>query len=159
MRLVIACDPNGGIGYQNKLPWDKIKGDLPRFKKLTENRVVIMGRNTWDSLPVKPLRNRTNYIVTSDPFSIPLKVGLSHEAIYGIADINILKHFNENACVIGGAKLIDSLWPLITTVHLTRTFTAYTCDTFIDLTKLTKEFSLNYEEVNEDHTYEIWAKR
>ena len=72
MRLVIACDPNGGIGYKNKLPWTKIEGDLPRFKKLTENRVVFMGRNTWESLPVKPLPNRQNFIITSDPYSIPV---------------------------------------------------------------------------------------
>ncbi len=53
MKLIIACDPNGGIGYENRLPWSNIQGDLPRFKRLTEGQTVIMGRNTWDSLPKK----------------------------------------------------------------------------------------------------------
>ena len=38
MKLIIACDPKGGIGYKDKLPWNRIQGDLPRFKKLTENK-------------------------------------------------------------------------------------------------------------------------
>lgn len=44
MKLIIACDPKGGIGYQNKLPWDKLQGDLPRFKELTTGKIVLMGR-------------------------------------------------------------------------------------------------------------------
>lgn len=159
MRLILACDPNGGIGYQNKLPWDKIQGDLPRFKKLTENRIVVMGRNTWESLPVKPLPNRTNYVVTSEPYSIPMKIGLSRDGIYGISDIRILSHFTSNACIIGGSKLIKSAWTYITEVHLTRTFVEYTCDTFIDLKRLSEDFSLQYEEVNSDHSYEIWKRK
>jgi dihydrofolate reductase len=55
MKLIVACDPKGGIGYNNKLPWSKIEGDLPRFKELTTGKVILMGRNTWDSLPKKPL--------------------------------------------------------------------------------------------------------
>lgn len=157
MRLVIACDTNGGIGYKNKLPWTKIQGDLPRFKHLTENRIVVMGRNTWESLPKKPLPNRINYVFTRDPYGIPYKIG--NNIIYGFSNINVLNHFSPNACIIGGAKLIELAWPFITSVHLTRTFAAYTCDAFIDLLKLTKEFSLDYDEVNEDHTYEIWKKR
>lgn len=157
MKLIIACDPNGGIGYNNKLPWSKIQGDLPRFKQLTQHKIVVMGKNTWDSLPKKPLPNRTNYVFTRDPYSIPYKIG--HDIIHGFSDINILKHFSTDACLIGGARLVELAWPFITSVHLTRTFAAYTCDTFIDLLKLTKDFSLDYEEVNEDHTYEIWKKR
>jgi dihydrofolate reductase len=154
MKLIVASDPDGGIGYNNKLPWSRIQGDLPRFKKLTSGKIVVMGRNTWDSLPVKPLPNRTNYVVTSNPHSLPHIPGL-----YGITDLNTLAHFNDAACIIGGARLINSVWHLITSVNLSRTFTKYTCDTFIDLLQLPKEFSLTYDEVNTDHTYEIWNRK
>ena len=65
MKLIVACDPKGGIGYNNKLPWSNIQGDLPRFKNLTQGQIIVMGRNTWDSLPKKPLPNRFNVVVTS----------------------------------------------------------------------------------------------
>jgi len=157
MKLIVACDPDGGIGYQNKLPWSKIEGDLPRFKELTLDKVVVMGRNTWESLPKKPLPMRTNFVITSDPFSLPYQV--NHEKVFAISDINTLKKFNENACIIGGAKVIESAWSLITTVHLTKTFATYTCDTFIDLLKLQNEFILESSTQYTDHTYEIWKRK
>ena len=52
MKLIIACDPKGGIGYNGKLPWTNLQGDLPRFKALTSNQVVLMGRKTWESLQI-----------------------------------------------------------------------------------------------------------
>lgn len=64
---------NRGIGYKNGLPW-KIKEDMDWFKKITtqtypeypDGNSVIMGRNTWDSLPekFKPLPDRYNYVLT-----------------------------------------------------------------------------------------------
>ena len=62
MNLILACDPNGGIGYKNALPWKNINGDLARFKKLTTNQIVVMGRLTYESLPIKPLPNRLNSV-------------------------------------------------------------------------------------------------
>ena len=64
MRLILACDLKGGIGYQNKLPWH-IPLDLSRFKSLTKNGVVVMGRKTWESLPKKPLPNRVNVVISN----------------------------------------------------------------------------------------------
>ena len=146
MKLIVACDPTGGIGYKNKLPWNKIQGDLIRFKQLTTNSTVVMGRNTWESLPKKPLPNRKNIVVTSS-------------TINDVETINDIDDINTDAWIIGGAKLIESLWNKISVIHLTITFAKYDCDTFIDLVKLNKEFSLSYNEVNSDHTYEIWNKK
>jgi dihydrofolate reductase len=151
MRAIIACTPSGGIGYKNKLPWDKIQGDLPRFKNLTKDQVVVMGRNTWDSLPKKPLIGRLNFIVTSQSLMLP----------FGAIQVPNLNHFSEfkNAWLIGGAQLINSSWHLIDEVHLTVTFAEYTCDTFIDLIKLSKEFTCNQLDDFPDHTYQIWKRR
>ena len=147
MKLIIACDPNGGIGYQNRLPWTNIRGDLPRFKQLTEGQVVIMGRNTWDSLPKKPLPGRVNLVVTSRPFK--------HEGVYCFEKIT---DSNDWYWIIGGAKLISSCWPYINEIHLTKTFAQYTCDCFINLVKLEHDFNMSYEEIHEDHSYQIWKK-
>ena len=150
MKLIVACDPKGGIGYQNKLPWDKIQGDLPRFKKLTLGKVVVMGRNTWESLPVKPLSNRLNFVLSSTPLTLP-------NGAFNISDINQLNGFG--AWIIGGAKLIQSVWDKVSEIYLTRTLAEYTCDTFIDIVKLQYDFEMVSEETYPDHVYQIWKRR
>ena len=63
LAIIAAIDSNNGIGKDNKL-LVHIKEDLQRFKQLTENNIIIMGYNTWESLPNKPLPNRINYVLT-----------------------------------------------------------------------------------------------
>lgn len=151
MKLILACDPSGGIGYQNRLPWDKIQGDLPRFKQLTQNQVIVMGRRTWESLPTRPLNGRLNIIVTRLNLSLPA-------GAIAINSLNNLGSFT-NAWVIGGASLVQSNWELFDTIHLTRTFTEYACDKFIDLVQLENDFDLESIENNEDHSYEVWKRK
>ena len=149
MKLIIACDPNGGIGYGGNLPWSNIQGDLPRFKELTIGHPVIMGRNTWESLPTKPLPNRLNVVVTSKNIS----------SVYTMTDIS-LNFYNEypDAWIIGGAQLINSNWWAIDEVHLTKTFSEYTCDTYINLLEFEQSFKLVSNKTHDDHVYQIWKK-
>ena len=146
MKLIVACDPKGGIGYNNKLPWSKIEGDLPRFKELTQGQNIVMGRNTWESLPKKPLPNRTNYV-------------LSSKAVGQAVTVSAIDLIPDDSWIIGGAKVIETCWSLIDEIHLSRTFTEYTCDTFIDLVKLEKEFVCWFKEQHTDHSYEIWKRK
>ena len=147
MKLIIACDPKGGIGYNGKLPWSKIEGDLPRFKELTTGKIVLMGRNTYDGLPKKPLPNRTNWVKTTHPI----------DGVTNPADDAIVKE--REVWLIGGAKMISSYWEYIDEIHLSRIFTEYTCDTFIDLVKLENEFMCWFKDTLTDHTYEIWKRK
>ena len=64
IHLIWAQDQNGGIGIDGKLPWH-ISDDLKNFKKLTLGFTVLMGRNTWESLPVQPLPERRNIVLSS----------------------------------------------------------------------------------------------
>ena len=172
MKAILACDPKGGIGYQNKLPWNKLDGDLARFKELTTDSIVIMGRNTWDSLPRTPLPNRTNVVATSSTLMVAIENSFGNYSAtreeylfaarfpntFSVTDPSVFKD-DDNAWIIGGAKLINSMWSLIDTVHLSRTYLDYHCDAFIDLTRLEKEFELISTESNTDHTYEIWKRK
>ena len=72
MNIICATDINLGIGYKNELPWH-IKEDLQYFNKLTtkkgengEKPIVVMGHNTWLSLPEKhrPLKDRENIVIS-----------------------------------------------------------------------------------------------
>lgn len=78
INLIVAKDETNGIGFEKVLPWG-IKGDLAHFRRITtevpENdiihnmNVVIMGRRTWEGIPAqyRPLKNRINLILTSNP--------------------------------------------------------------------------------------------
>ena len=67
-ELIVALNNDGIIGINNRIPWH-IPEDLIRFKKMTENNIVVMGRKTFDSLPSanRPLKNRINIVLTSTP--------------------------------------------------------------------------------------------
>lgn len=148
MKLILACTPNGGIGYQNKLPWTNIQGDLHRFKSLTYGHTIIMGRNTWDSLPKKPLPNRINVVVTSRPFEQE-----------GVKCISSIDDHSDFYWLIGGAKLIQDSWQFINEVHLTKVYAEYTCDTFVDLSYLTDNFEKIRSTEYTDHEYQIWKRK
>ncbi|HUW47689.1 MAG TPA: dihydrofolate reductase [Patescibacteria group bacterium] len=68
LSLIVAkCDQTNAIGKDGTLPWD-LPSDLKNFKRITEGGSVIMGRKTYESIPKKfrPLRNRTNIVLTSN---------------------------------------------------------------------------------------------
>lgn len=64
ITLIAACDRNGAIGKNNEIPWHAPE-DLAFFKQETLGGAIIMGRNTWNSLPFKPLKNRLNLVISS----------------------------------------------------------------------------------------------
>ena len=68
VNLIWAQAKNGIIGNHGAMPWH-IPEDLANFRQITQNKPVIMGRKTWDSLPVKfkPLPYRRNIILTRSP--------------------------------------------------------------------------------------------
>lgn len=65
IALVVARGSNGVIGKDGGLPW-RIRSDLQRFKAVTIGKPCIMGRKTWESLPLRPLPGRLNLVLTKD---------------------------------------------------------------------------------------------
>ena len=65
ISAIVAVDENWGIGYNGDL-LAHIPNDLKYFKELTTGNTVVMGRKTWDSLPIKPLPNRGNFIISRE---------------------------------------------------------------------------------------------
>ena len=61
--ILVAVSPEGIIGKNNTIPWH-YSADLKRFKRLTVGNTIIMGRKTWESLPIKPLPERRNIVIS-----------------------------------------------------------------------------------------------
>jgi dihydrofolate reductase len=101
ITLIAAIAPNGIIGNNNDLPW-KISKELSWFAQTTKNNVVIMGKNTWLSLPKRPLKDRLNIVLSNKTLECC-------QALY-VSDINyairIAKICRPNAeiFVIGGSS-------------------------------------------------------
>lgn len=68
--ILVAYDKNLGIGAKNDLLWQRdLPADLRRFKELTTNNAIIMGRKTYESIG-RPLPNRQNIVISRSPDTI-----------------------------------------------------------------------------------------
>ena len=116
ISAIVAVDNNWGIGYNGEL-LEKIPEDMKYFKELTTNNVVVMGRKTWDSLPKKPLPDRTNIII-SNKGNLLLENGAIRlsldDLLLGITD------FEDDVFVIGGGQIYKELLPYCEKVYLTK---------------------------------------
>ena len=70
--LIVAVGENNEIGKNNQLLWH-IPEDLKNFKKITMEKTVIMGKNTYKSIG-KPLPNRKNIVLSRNPLEIEEKI-------------------------------------------------------------------------------------
>jgi dihydrofolate reductase len=118
--LVAAVAENGVIGRKGGLPW-RLKSDLQHFRTLTTGKPVVMGRKTWDSIG-KPLRGRTNIVVTRDPaFTAPgAVVTASVDAALAIARGDALRRQADAIAVIGGGDVYAQLMSVATRLEITR---------------------------------------
>jgi dihydrofolate reductase len=118
--LVVARARNGVIGRDGDLPW-RLRSDLQRFKAITVGKPCIMGRRTWESLPLKPLPGRLNIILSRDE-SFAARGALVcttlDEAIE-IARETAEEDGVGEICVIGGAGLFEKALPRARRLYLT----------------------------------------
>ncbi len=121
INIIAAFDPYCVIGVNGKLPFD-IPEDLKRFQSLTMGHVVIMGRASWESLPVKPLPKRANIVVTSRFESVKSESGpvMLDDSISGAIQSAESLFGYEEAFVIGGSRPFREAMPLADTMYLTR---------------------------------------
>ena len=120
ISAIVAVDENWGIGSNNEL-LESIPEDLRRFKKLTDENTVVMGRKTWDSLPVKPLPNRFNIVVSRqeqqyEPNSFTWVTTLE-KCIQTMLNDDIDEYF-----IIGGGQIYKELLPFCDRVYVTKIF-------------------------------------
>lgn len=121
---ILAADEKGGIGKDNKLPWPRNDGDMAFFYRMTKGHPVVMGRNTWDSLPeaVRPLKLRDNYVLTSQE----TPTGAYKAPNEGIARLG------EVVFVIGGVGALERYKEEIDAYAITSIKGEYDCDVYFN---------------------------
>jgi len=113
ISIITLVDENNAIGYKNdQLIY--IKEDLKRFKLLTLNKVIVMGRKTFEALPNGALPNRINIILTTQKdYSINCT---NCQVLHSIKEV--LKNYNDFV-VIGGANIYKQFLPYTEVIYLT----------------------------------------
>lgn len=164
LTLIVAATAKNGIGKNGGLPWPMLKKDMAYFarvtkrvplarnisappsdapKAATQRNVVIMGRKTWDSIPVKfrPLQNRTHIVISSQGRSrlepIPDDVIVASDISSGLRSLEDMVKDGKappigRAFVIGGSSIYKAALELrqANRILLTRISKEYECDTF-----------------------------
>ena len=119
ISAIVAVDDNWGIGFNGEL-LEHIPDDLKRFKELTTNHIVIMGRKTWDSLPNKPLPNRLNFVITRSPRRFGEMTAFIHMNEL-ISRMNTVED-DEEWFIIGGGTIYEELLPFCNRVYITKIY-------------------------------------
>jgi len=155
LDAIYAIDNNNGLSKNGNIPWNS-KTDMSFFKLKTINNIVIMGKNTFFSLPQvnRPLKNRLNIVITNDQTLI----NSFHRDIIFTNNLDIYKNINKNRkkilqdypylkedfkiYIIGGKQIYLHYLPYCNIIYRTQIKNNYNCD-------LIMNYDLsNYKETN-----------
>lgn len=159
--IIVAIDEQNGIGKDNQIPW-YLPDDLKNFARITtktekagKQNAVIMGRNTWESLPekYKPLPNRINVVLSSNPdLDFPEGV-LQFDSIDSALTALSTSKKIEQIFIIGGARVYQEaiLHDNLERIYLTKIEEDFECDTLFP-DEIPEEFEV--ESVSGPHDYD-----
>mgnify|MGYP001300636832 CR=1 FL=1 len=129
IEMIVAVAENGVIGHDGKMPW-RLSTDLKRFKKITMGLPIIMGRNTWESLP-GVLPGRLNIIITRSQLDLPEG---AHFVNSPEAALEASKETgSKRVMIIGGGKIYRAFESQADILHLTKVHAAPEGDTYFRL--------------------------
>jgi dihydrofolate reductase len=128
MKIIVAVDLNWGIGYRGEL-LQRIPEDMKFFKQMTLGKVVIMGRETFESLPGKePLKDRINIVLSKNEAFTNEKVILYRSVDELFQEIK--KYNLDDVYVIGGESVYSQLLPFCTEAYVTKIENRYKADKY-----------------------------
>ena len=146
MNFIVAVSENYGIGKDGKMLFD-LKQDLKYFQEKTINKVVVMGKKTYLSIPNAPLKNRTNIVLTTDKTFAPFGVIVvnSYEELF-----KTIENYNtDDVFLIGGAMLYNKLIDRCYKGYITKIHKIVDADTFIE----NVEKKSNWKEIKTSETF------
>lgn len=181
LKMIAASSINKALGYRNKLPWN-LKGDMNVFRKKTVgngNNAVVMGMNTWRSLPTFHLPQRDNYVLSRNHVGRDLErmrypkslINHPYDHVEICEDkhkmLELLENRNyDDVWIIGGAQIYEDFICMdqLKEIHMTTVFDYVRGDAFFpkipsnfrrvedkSIPKIERENSLSY-------VYETYVK-
>lgn len=137
MKAIIAMAENRVIGKNGGLPWPSIKEDFKHFKEFTMGNTLIVGKNTFDTLPL--LKNRECLVLVKEDKIMdanPNQYLVNNNSMTGqlitMSDLESYSQFKRDYLIVaGGAKTYIKLLPYITEFYVTHVNGTYDGDTFM----------------------------
>ena len=155
ISAIVAVNEDWGIGYNNDL-LEHIPADLKFFKTMTTGKTVVMGLNTWDSLPKKPLPNRFNIIIEPTDYYKEPDAPIAHMDI----DTFINSLDDTEYVVMGGGSIYRQLLPYCDRVYVTKIYKKHeNVDTYFPNLDKTDEWTatpIANPETYKDFSYQFW---
>ncbi|MCK5016152.1 MAG: dihydrofolate reductase [Candidatus Peribacteraceae bacterium] len=111
--LLVAVANNNVMGYQGSIPWH-CSEDIKRFKRITTGYPVVMGRKTWESLPMRPLPMRPNIVLSRDET-------LSYDSAAVFTDIDqVIYNYTmyDKIFIIGGEEIFRACMDIADTIDI-----------------------------------------
>lgn len=115
LSIIVAIDNHYGIGRDNQLLCH-LPNDLKHFKQITEGHTIVMGRQTYLSLPKRPLPKRRNIVLSRQNWEYEDGV----EIVHSIEEVLSMLDNNTENFIIGGGSVYSTFLPLADKVYLTR---------------------------------------
>ena len=136
MKAIMAMSENRCIGKENKIPW-YVPNDFKWFKEFTIGGTLIVGKNTFDTLPL--LKNRECLVLVKEDKIMdanPNQYLVNNNSMTGqlitMSDIESYSQFKRDYLIVaGGAKTYIKLLPYITEFYVTHVNGNYDGDTFM----------------------------
>lgn len=158
LSLIVARASGGVIGANGDLPW-RLSDDLKAFKKVTFGCPVLMGRKTWESLPIKPLPGRQNIVLTSDweYDAVGARVYSSFAPAMNAAKAIAAKSKFEEIFVIGGESLYKKAFGMADRLYITEVDASVEGDAFFPAFNegVWKEVSSTSYQKNDDNEHDF----
>ena len=138
MKAILAMAQNRVIGKNGGLPWPSIKEDFKWFKEFTVGNTIVVGKNTFDTLPL--LKNRECLVLSKGDSVLDAYVEnqyiVNNNSMTGqlvtIQDIESYSQFRKDYLIVaGGAKTYIKLLPYINEFYVTHVNGSYDGDTFM----------------------------
>ena len=121
LSMIFACDEKGAIGKDGDLPWRQ-STDSKHFKRTTLEKIVVMGRKTWESLG-QPLPKRRNIVMTRQGVDDDVET-MSFEQVMSLAE-------EHEVMIIGGGEIYELFLEHAKEIHRTVIHTVvHEADTF-----------------------------
>lgn len=144
ISIIVAIAQNFAIGKNNDLLFH-LPNDLKRFKQITTGHPVIMGRNTFLSLPKGALPNRRNIVITDNPYD----KFENCEMVFSVEEAIAAVKYEKEAFIIGGGMIYRQFFPLANKLYLTLVHQDFDADVYFpDI-----DYSL-WEELNREDLFD-----